>query len=494
MSACGWPGRRPGRMTPGRIRVLQAAEGGLVFPKRALAEAAGVSVAVIDGLVDEGTLETIAHRRPQPIAPRPDPDARPRRAGAGPAGGSGRARSGCRRAERSGVTLAGGRHRLRQDGGLFRGGCRSVRQGRQGLILMPEIALTAQFLERFARRFGVKPAEWHSGVAGRKRERSSRRWRPARPQWWRARARRCSCRSGISGLVIVDEEHESAYKQEDGVTLPRARHGGGARPDRECRRGAGLGHALHREPRQRRARPLPPLRLPVALRRPRDARSRGHRHARRTAPERGRWLSPTSVDAMRRDGGARRAGAAVPQPARLCAADAVPRLRPSLPVPELLGLAGGAPLPPRAGLPPLRPYRAHARGLPGMRHASTARRLRARRRADRRGGGRALSRRAHARALVATFPAARSGCGASWRRSRRASSTSSSARSSWPRGTISPCCRWSACVDADLGLASGDPARGRAHLPDPAAGDGPRRPRRHSRAGRCCRPSSRTTP
>jgi hypothetical protein len=46
-----------------------------------------------------------------------------------------------------------------------------VRQGRQALVLMPEIALTAQFLDRFAARFGVRPAAWHSGVTGRKRDR-----------------------------------------------------------------------------------------------------------------------------------------------------------------------------------------------------------------------------------------------------------------------------------------------------------------------------------
>ena len=38
----------------------------------------------------------------------------------------------------------------------------AIRRGRQALILMPEIALTAQFLDRFAERFGVRPAEWHS--------------------------------------------------------------------------------------------------------------------------------------------------------------------------------------------------------------------------------------------------------------------------------------------------------------------------------------------
>ena len=49
-----------------------------------------------------------------------------------------------------------------------------IRRGRQSLILMPEIALTAQFLDRFAARFGVRPAEWHSELSPRKRART---WR-----------------------------------------------------------------------------------------------------------------------------------------------------------------------------------------------------------------------------------------------------------------------------------------------------------------------------
>ena len=83
---------------------------------------------------------------------------------------------------------------------------------------------------------------------------------------------------------------------------------------------------------------------------------------------------------------AQRTVAAVPQPARLCAADAVPGLRPPLPVPGLFELAGRAPLSRPARLPPLRPQREAAGGLPGMRHARPSGRLRAGRRAHRRGG------------------------------------------------------------------------------------------------------------
>jgi primosomal protein N' (replication factor Y) len=85
------------------------------------------------------------------------------------------------------------------------------------LILMPEIALTAQFLGRFAERFGVNPAEWHSEIAPRKRARI-----------WSAVALGnvsvvVGARSALFlpyanlGLIVVDEEHDPAYKQEDGV-------------------------------------------------------------------------------------------------------------------------------------------------------------------------------------------------------------------------------------------------------------------------------------
>jgi primosomal protein N' (replication factor Y) len=92
-----------------------------------------------------------------------------------------------------------------------------IRAGKQTLILMPEIALTAQFLDRFAARFGVRPAEWHSELSPRKRART-----------WSAVADGevsvvVGARSALFlpykdlGLIVIDEEHDAAYKQEDGV-------------------------------------------------------------------------------------------------------------------------------------------------------------------------------------------------------------------------------------------------------------------------------------
>ena len=61
----------PLRITPARARVLKAAEGGLSFRKSVLAEAAACSTGVIDGLIDEGVLETI-WMAPEPVALPPD--------------------------------------------------------------------------------------------------------------------------------------------------------------------------------------------------------------------------------------------------------------------------------------------------------------------------------------------------------------------------------------------------------------------------------------
>ena len=92
-----------------------------------------------------------------------------------------------------------------------------LKQGRQVLVLLPEIALSAQWLARFEKRFGTRPVEWHSDMT------------PARRRdTWRAVARGragvvVGARSALFlpfvdlALIVVDEEHESAFKQEEGV-------------------------------------------------------------------------------------------------------------------------------------------------------------------------------------------------------------------------------------------------------------------------------------
>ena len=161
--------------------------------------------------------------------------------------------------------------------------------------------------------------------------------------------------------------------------------------------GAGLGDAVAREPGQRRGRPLRRLDAAGALSARRAAGHRAPSTCAATPPEPGRWLSPPLVAAITETLGARRAGAAVPQPPRLCAADALPRLRPPVPVPTTAPAwlvehrFRGRWSATIAAITSRSPTACPACGAveqPG--------RLRAGRRAHRRGGGARCSRGAHA--------------------------------------------------------------------------------------------------
>jgi primosomal protein N' (replication factor Y) len=208
-------GQAPERMTPARGRVLTLLADGLLRGKREAAEEAGVSPGVIDGLVDEGTLEAVA-MAPEPVAPPPDPDHHapdltPAQRTAADALRAAVAAGGYSVTLLDGVTGSG------KTEVYFEAVAETLRRGRQALILMPEIALTAQFLDRFAARFGVRPAEWHSELAPRRRART---WAAVAAGDVKAIV---GARSALFlpyadlGLIVVDEEHEPAYKQEDGV-------------------------------------------------------------------------------------------------------------------------------------------------------------------------------------------------------------------------------------------------------------------------------------
>src|SRR6478672_2567970 len=208
-------GPPPQRKTPARERVLAALADGLLRTKAEAAKDAGVSSGVIDGLVDEGTLEVVA-LPPEPVARQPDPDYRqpeltgPQRMAADILRGAVK-HGGFTVDLLDGVTGSG------KTEVYFEAIAETIRKGRQSLVLMPEIALTAQFLDRFTQRFGVRPAEWHSELGARKRART-----------WNAVAAGdvnvvVGARSALFlpyadlGLIVVDEEHDAVYKQEDGV-------------------------------------------------------------------------------------------------------------------------------------------------------------------------------------------------------------------------------------------------------------------------------------
>ncbi len=289
-------GDQPERMTPARKRVLAAAAGGLAFQKSVLAQAAGVSAGVIDGLVDEGALEAISlAAEPVALPPRADFAALPlepdQQAGADALRLS-------VAAQKFSVTLLEGVTGSGKTEVYFEAVAEALRCGKQAMILMPEIALTAQFLDRFAARFGVRPAEWHSGVAPRKR---SRIWTGVASGEVRVVA---GARSALFlpfaqlGLIVVDEEHEGAYKQEDGVSyhardmaVVRGRIEAcpvvlaSATPSLESRVNAQQGRYAHLRLEARfGGRSLPPIKA-IDLR--------------KEAAPRGKWISPRLCEAVR---------------------------------------------------------------------------------------------------------------------------------------------------------------------------------------------------
>lgn len=207
----------PPKMTPARARVLDVldAHGGLPFGPTELAREAGVTASVLKGLEASGAI--VAE-----VEPRDAPYARlnPHHPGAALSEGQAAAAEALRASVASGAystTLLRGVTGSGKTEVYLEAVAECLAQGRQALVLLPEIALTAAFLARFADRFGAPPAEWHSAVTEGERRRC-----------WRAAASGeaqvvVGARSALFlpfadlGLVVVDEEHDGAYKQEDGA-------------------------------------------------------------------------------------------------------------------------------------------------------------------------------------------------------------------------------------------------------------------------------------
>src|SRR3954453_19979038 len=203
----------PERLTPQREKALASLEGrqGTI---RELADHAAVSDGVLRGLVNAGALEAVAVDADRPLA-CPDPDHAPpnlnedqREASASLAPAVGQ---GFDPVLLDGVTGSG------KTEVYFEAIAECLRQGRQALVLLPEIALTEPFLKRFEARFGCPPVAWHSDLRSSQRRRA-----------WRAIASGeakvvVGARSALFlpyadlGLVVVDEAHEQAYKQDEGA-------------------------------------------------------------------------------------------------------------------------------------------------------------------------------------------------------------------------------------------------------------------------------------
>jgi primosomal protein N' (replication factor Y) len=206
-------GHVPDRMTPQRLKALAAIEGrqGTV---RELADHAEVSDAVMRGLVNAGALEAVAVEADRPL-PSPDPAFAPPELN----------QEQREAAQSLSSTVGEGFHPILLDGVTgsgktevyFEAIAECLRQGKQALVLLPEIALTEPFLKRFEARFGCNPVAWHSDL------RSSQRRRAWRGIASGEAAVTVGARSALFlpypnlGLIVVDEAHEPSFKQEDGV-------------------------------------------------------------------------------------------------------------------------------------------------------------------------------------------------------------------------------------------------------------------------------------
>jgi len=179
-----------------------------------LAEAAGCGPAVVKGLVKLGVvLEEEAPRDlPYPaMNPKAAPDLVGDQIPAGDALVATVAQGGYATTLLKGVTGSG------KTEVYLEAVAECLRQGRQALVLLPEIALTGDFLARVEGRFSARPAEWHSGVTSTERRRLWRMVGQGEAQLV------VGARSALFlpfrdlGLIVVDEEHDTSYKQEDGV-------------------------------------------------------------------------------------------------------------------------------------------------------------------------------------------------------------------------------------------------------------------------------------
>ena len=203
----------PDRMTPQREKALAVLEGrqGTV---RELADHAGVSDAVMRGLVNAGALKAVAVEADRQL-PCPDPDFAPPdlneeqvEAAASLSSAIGK---GFDPVLLDGVTGSG------KTEVYFEAIAECLRQGNQALVLLPEIALTEPFLKRFEARFGCAPVAWHSELRSSQRRRA---WRGIASGEARVTV---GARSALFlpyrnlGLIVVDEAHEPSFKQEEGV-------------------------------------------------------------------------------------------------------------------------------------------------------------------------------------------------------------------------------------------------------------------------------------
>ena len=207
--------REAPRMTAARERVIALLQEGLPRTASDIAREAHVSAGVVRGLASLGAVEAITMRE---VAAFGYPDTS--RAGPVLSQAQGAAAEALRHrvdAQAFAVAVLDGVTGSGKTEVYFEAISAALDRGHQVLVMLPEIALSAQWLARFRARFGVEPAVWHSELGTRQRRET---WRAVAES--RARVV-VGARSALwlpfrsLGLIVVDEEHDAAFKQEDGV-------------------------------------------------------------------------------------------------------------------------------------------------------------------------------------------------------------------------------------------------------------------------------------
>ena len=206
----------PAKLTPQRARVLEIAREGFAMTAGELADAAGVGQSVVKALAQTGALLSVPlpvhaafqiphlNRLGKTLSVMQKQAAQVLRASV--------------TARQHKVTLLDGVTGSGKTEVYFEAMAAALAGGAQVLLLLPEIALTQGFLARVEDRFGCVPAGWHSDLKPRERERV---WRGVAAGEARIVV---GARSALFlpwknlGLIVVDEEHESAYKQSEGVS------------------------------------------------------------------------------------------------------------------------------------------------------------------------------------------------------------------------------------------------------------------------------------
>ena len=207
-------GGLPERMTPQRQAAIDALDGEQANI-RELSGIAGVSEGVLRGLVNQGVLEPVEVDCDRPYdTARPDfvqVDLSDEQQAVSDVFSAAVRKRDFAPFLLDGVTGSG------KTETYFEPVAEALRMGQQVLVLLPEIALTENFLHRFEERFGAAPILWHSSLKSTERRRAYRAVCEGSAQVVVGARSALYLPFAKLGLIVVDEAHETSFKQEDGV-------------------------------------------------------------------------------------------------------------------------------------------------------------------------------------------------------------------------------------------------------------------------------------